>query len=149
MSDAKIQVTVGSISFSGEGPQEWLEKQLDKILASAPDLLKLSPEMEPTRPDTGESARATGGGGTTLAAFLTKKGATTNQVKRFLATAEWLHAKGKARLAAKDVGKALLDNHQKRLANSADCLNKNVTKGFCEKDGSSFYVTPEGRTSLG
>jgi hypothetical protein len=42
----------------------------------------------------------------------------------------------------------LVDNQQKRLANPADCLNKNVSKGFCEKNDGGFYITPEGLKKL-
>lgn len=41
MSDSKIQVKVGIIEFSGEGNQDWLSKQLDKILDKVPELLKI------------------------------------------------------------------------------------------------------------
>lgn len=149
MSDAKIQVTLGSIMFSGEGPQDWLEKQLDKILQSAPDLLNLAQVAPPEKESSAHKHHPKPANGATLASFLTAKSATTNQVKKFLATAEWLHTKGQQKLASKDVAKTLSTGQQKRLANPADCLNKNVAKGFCEKDGNEFYVTPEGRASLG
>jgi hypothetical protein len=142
MTVAKIQISVGSITFSGEGNEDWLEKQLDKLLKAAPVLVESAPKSKD------EEAGAGGGAVGTLAAFLTKKSATTNQTKRFLATAEWVHLKGKKRLQTKDITKALSDANQKRLGNPADCLNKNVAKGHCEKEGSEFYVTPEGRDSL-
>lgn len=41
MSDSKIQIKVGTIEFSGEGNQDWLASQLDKILTKVPELLKL------------------------------------------------------------------------------------------------------------
>jgi hypothetical protein len=47
------------------------------------------------------------------------------------------------------VSKALSDNHQKRLGNAAECLNQNISKGFCEKQGGGFYITPEGLKDLG
>jgi hypothetical protein len=86
-----------------------------------------------------------------LASYLTEKQATTNQIRRFLATADWLRQKGTTELTSTAVTKALHTNHQKRLANSADCLNKNATKGFVEKDGKSktFFITSEGLVSLG
>jgi hypothetical protein len=66
-----------------------------------------------------------------------------------LATAAWLYLKGKERLTTSDVVKALKDNHQSRLGNPADCLNQNVGKGLCEKDGAEFFITAEGFTALG
>lgn len=146
MADAKIEIRVGEVSFSGEGEGKWLSEQLDKILKNLPDLAGIVPAA---------SASSSGGadGGTsgpkakgTLAGFLKEKAATDNQIRKFLATAVWLHERtSKPRLATKDVIGALSDNHQKKLGNPADCLNQNVKKGFCEKDGKEFYVTDEGR----
>jgi hypothetical protein len=52
-------------------------------------------------------------------------------------------------LTTSAVAKALKENHQKRLANASDCLNQNTKKGFCEKSGKGFFITPEGLTHLG
>jgi hypothetical protein len=54
-------------------------------------------------------------------------------------------------LTTSSVVKALSANNQPRLGNPADTLNQNVKKGFCEKrkDGTSFFITPEGLHSLG
>lgn len=146
MTTAKIEISVGAISFSGEGTEDWLEKQLDKLLAAAPTLAAVHPkDIEPLS-HAGTKLSSDPG---TLAGFLQKKGSQSNQVKRFLATAEWLHLKGKNRLKSGDVAKALSEANQKRLGNPADCLNQNVGKGHCEKEGGQFYVTPEGRASLG
>jgi len=84
----------------------------------------------------------------TLPAFLQEKNATSRQVKKFLATAVWLEAKGQSRLTTGDVSKALNDANQKRLGNPAECLNQNVAKGYCEKDGKQFFVTDDGKSSL-
>lgn len=86
----------------------------------------------------------------TLASFLKQTKSKSSQVRRFLATAEWLHRSGKEALTTRDVSSALDKNRQNKLSNPADCLNKNVTKGYCEKrTGGQFYVTDEGRKSLG
>ncbi len=77
-----------------------------------------------------------------LAKFLDQKNAAKKQVERFLATAEWLTIRGTAKMSTGDVTKALKDSHLPRLANPSDCLNKNVSKGYCEKDGRKFFVTP-------
>jgi hypothetical protein len=151
MTDAKIQFKLGAIEFVGEGEKDWIAQQLDKILEKAPKLIALGP------------ARGTGGGsgaglnamgpdpeiaGKTLAAFLKEKNATRNQVKKFLATAIWLEAKGKKRMTTSDVTKALRDSNQARLGNASDRLNQNVAKGHCEKEGKEFFVTDEGNNSL-
>ena len=146
MSEAKIQIKIGSIEFSGEGNQKWVESQLDKILSKAGDLLKLAPSSDgkghkpiDVDPSIGNKA---------LGTYLKEKSATTNQIKKFLATAVWLESKGKNRLKTNDVTKALRDSNQKKLTNATQCLNNNLEKGFCEKDGSEFYVTDEGKSSL-
>ena len=147
MGDVKIQLKLGAIEFSGEGDQDWLAKQLDKILEKAPKLAVIEPSLgggtshNPMAPDPTIA-------GKTLAAFLKEKSATKNQVKKFLAAAVWLEAKGKQRMTTADVTAALKDSSQSRLGNPSDCLNHNVGKGHCEKDGKDFYVTDEGKASL-
>jgi hypothetical protein len=150
MADAKIEIKVGEVSFVGEGSETWLSTQLDKVMEHLPKLASISPPKpshagQPSG-DTHAGAKATG----TLAAFLTAKNAKANQVRKFLATAVWLHdSDKKTRLSTSDVSKALNDNNQGRLSNPADCLGKNITKGLCVKDGKQFYVTDEGRTDIG
>jgi hypothetical protein len=151
MADVKIHFKLGGIEFEGEGEKDWIAQQLDKILEKAPKLVALVP------------AEATGGGSgggrtpmgpdpqiaaKTLAVFLKEKNATKNQVKKFLATAIWLEAKGKQRMTTSDVTKALRDSNQVRLGNASERLSQNVTKGYCEKDGKEFFVTDEGKSSL-
>jgi len=41
MSDSKLSIKIGSVEFSGEGNQDWLASQLDKILDKVPELLKV------------------------------------------------------------------------------------------------------------
>jgi len=84
-----------------------------------------------------------------LATYLSEKQATSNQTLRFLATADWLRQKGQVPLTSTAVAQALKNNHQNRLGNPADCLNKNVARGFVEKDGKTFFITPEGLAHLG
>jgi len=52
---AKIGFTVGGISFSGEGDDAWLEKQLDKIIEKASELIKIAPIQVDTSGGTGGS----------------------------------------------------------------------------------------------
>ncbi|MBW1939435.1 MAG: hypothetical protein JRI67_11880 [Deltaproteobacteria bacterium] len=151
MSEAKIEIKIGQIEFSGQGQQEWVAKQLDKILSKAEDLITLStppPEQPSDSTQPKPMGKDTAIAGKTLPSFLSDKNATRSQVKKFLATAVWLEAKGNKRLTTGDVTKALKDSNQSRLSNPSDCLNKNVTKGFCEKDGREFFVTQEGKKSL-
>lgn len=148
MADAKLEIKVGSISFSGEGDGKWLSDQFDKALKSIPALVQVAPPPSVERntpPATPAAGRASG----TLASFLKTKNASTHQIRKFLATAVWLHDReNRQRLGTGDITKALRENHQSRLTNAAECLNQNVRKGFCEKDGKQFFVTDEGRNEL-
>ncbi len=150
MADAKVEVEVGQFRFSGEGEQQWLAQQMDKILRSAESLTRLAPPKARTEPNVGCEVNdaAPQMTGEALPHFLTRTKA-TSQVDRYLATAEWLHRKEYEQVKTRDVTKALKDARQNRLSNPADCLGKNTTKGHCVKDGKSFYVTPEGRKHLG
>jgi len=152
MADAKIQVEVGQFRFSGEGEQQWLAQQMDKILKSAEALTRLVPPLGP--PGEAKAHDETAAGGDThtreaLPQFLKKANVGKRQVDKFLATAEWLHRKGSETLKTADVSRALKVHHQSKLGNPADCLAKNASKGFCVKDGKSFYVTDDGRRHLG
>lgn len=154
MSDSKIQIKVGIVEFSGEGNQEWLATQLDKILAKVPELLKIE-LASPVKGTNAGSAGAANNGHTgekpaNLATYLKDKNATSNQVKKFLATAAYLQLNGKNRLSTTDVSNALRDAKQTKLNNASDCLNQNIKKGHCEKDGAKqFFVTSNGFTELG
>jgi len=150
MGDVKIQIKIGEVEFTGEGEQAWVATQLDRILKAAPEIVRSGPPVaqhDSTRSQTnaGQNPKAAS---QPLAMFLRDKGAATNQVKKFLATAVWLESKGKNRLTTADITRALKDSNQSRLGNPADCLNKNVAKGHCEKDGKEFFVTTEGAASL-
>jgi len=156
MADAKIDIKIGAVSFAAEGSEKWLSGELDKVLAKAPELATIPLNGD----DSGANEEETKGGtqrkpkkgkvSGTLAEFLKNKNAQTNQVKKFLATAVFLHdTTGRDRITTSEVRTALKNAHQQKLTNPAGCLNKNVAKGFAEKDGSSFFVTDPGRTSLG
>lgn len=154
MGNAKVEFTVGSITFSGEGEETWVSDQLDKILGKAPDLIKIVPAT----PATGQPIAVCSGQGSdlldstiasqTLPNFLRAKDAARTTARKFLTTAVWLHAKGSNRLSTNDVTKALRESNQTRLSNPSQCLIDNVRKGFIGKDGSQFFVTDEGKASL-
>jgi hypothetical protein len=152
MAQAKIQFKLGMIEFSGEGEEAWVATQLDKLIEQAPDLLKLAPSTTGQGSAAGNTDRQ--GEHTDLSndvplgTFLKNKNIGSNQVNRFLAAAIWLYGRGNKTPTTNDVTKALSDNHQPKLKNPADCLNKNVGKGLCEKQGKQFYVTPNGFESM-
>jgi hypothetical protein len=149
MSQSKLQIAVGNVSFSGEGEQSWLAEQLEKVLRTAQHIGGTQrATADGDQQSTTESGETVASGGssftTTLAKYIVEKRGTDNQVDRFLITADWLRLRGVKQLTTAAVSAALRNNHQKRLANAADCLNKNVSKGFCEKVNGGFFITPDG-----
>jgi len=156
MTTSKIEVSIGNFSFNGEGEAAWLSEQLDKILDRAESIVRLASQVTLTSsPPVGQHhepadfSQANDIANKTLVTFLKEKNATSNQVEKFLATAAWLEAKGQNRVSTKDVSAALKNASQKRLTNASDALAKNVSKGFCEKEGNQFFVTQEGKEHLG
>ncbi len=106
MADARVEVKWGNLSFSGEGSEHWVAAQLDKFL-------KKFPEASVNEHAGGEGDVGGDGDGVvqkgkvgTLAAFLSAKNATVQQVRKFLATAVWLQLRGATRLGTSDVVKA-------------------------------------------
>lgn len=156
MSESKIELKIGEISFSGEGDSVWLSEQLDKILDRASELrsssaIAASPQLSNIANITHQEADLSGHHEIStkpLATWLREKGADTNQNQKFLATAVWIEAKGKNRIQTSDITAALSNANQKRLGNATECLNQNIKKGYCEKEGKQFYVTEEGKRSL-
>lgn len=155
MAEAKIEIKIGEILFSGEGNDDWLSTQLDKILEKAGDFTKISPPSDNSSSiqtgshEPADFSRSTEIASKPLATFLKEKNINGNQVARFLLTAIWLEAKGQTRLKTIDIGIALKGSKQSRLTNPSGCLNKNVAKGFCEKDGKEFFVTQQGKDEMG
>lgn len=146
-SRGKIELTIDNLSFAGEGDQDWLDQQINKLLDTASRIRSDNPvggdppKLEPKQNGTAPTE--------SLASYLKAKSADAVQVQRFLATAGWLQRRGEEPLTTGAVAKALRDNQQKRLANPSDCLNKNVGRGFCEKTDEGFFITPEGWKHLG
>ncbi|MCI0696288.1 hypothetical protein L0337_30325 [candidate division KSB1 bacterium] len=154
MAEAKIQIKLGAIEFLGESDEKWVAGQLDKILTQAANLLKLAPATT-AKTDSWKSNTEKSDGNSSefdtdvpLSTFLKNMNAGTNQVKRFLVTAIWLSGRGNSKPTTKDVANALKDSHQTKLTNPAESLNQNVKKGFCEKIGKQFFVTPNGFGSV-
>lgn len=143
----KLEIKLGNLSFSGEGDQDWLAGQLQKVIGSAASLSKAIPGAAQT--DAGSDLGAECVNNKSLATYLKEKNAEKNQNMRFLATANWLRLRDNKRLLTSSaVSKTLSDNHQSRLGNPADCLNQNVRKGYCEKKSDGFFITPEGLAVL-
>ena len=147
----KVEIKIGNLNFAAEGDQQWLGEQLSKVIKAAEE--GAAHEPAPATGQGTKSAETKGQVGTfsdSLASYLKAKGGETKQVQRFLATAGWLYHRNSAtELDTAAISKALSDNHQKRLGNPADCLNQNCGKGFCEKKGKHFFITPQGWKALG
>ena len=143
----KVEIKIGGLSFSAEGDQAWLSDQLAKVIEAASKIPAANLEQSKNISTDDRQKLATK---SSLSAYLKTKSAEKNQVARFLATAAWLFRRGQTELTTRAISKALTDHHQKKLTNPADCLNQNCGKGYCEKtEGNTFYITPEGWTSLG
>ena len=149
MSDASVQFELGSLKFSAQGSDVWIAKQLEFVVSKLPELGKVAAAPAPAIGETAQTtAKPTKPVGS-LASYIKEKGGESNQVQRFLATADWVRLKGEKNLKTALVSKALQDNHQKKLSNPADSLNLNVSKGLCEKAADGFFITPEGLKALG
>lgn len=153
MDKAKIEIKVGIVEFTGEGEQDWLGKQLDKVLEKVPELLKIelaSPTIGPQSSTTEttstpvNTAPESGAAPSNIVTFLREKNATSSQVNKFLVTAVYLQLNGKSRITSSEVAQTLKSANQSKLSNASDALNQNVGKGYCEKEGSQFFVTQEG-----
>jgi hypothetical protein len=150
MGDAKIEIKVGAVSFSGEGDGKWLSEQLDKMLQKIPELARVAPAHGGGAGEGSGGATMAGKARGTLASFLSAKNARSNKTRKFLATAVWLHDNAdKSRLVTGNVTKALSQHNQGSCGNASQCLNDNAKKGFVFKDGKEFYVTEEGRREVG
>jgi hypothetical protein len=86
--------------------------------------------------------------GDPLYEFLKEKNADKNQVKKFLATAVYMHSQGGEKFSTPMVSKALKAAHIEKLINASDCLNKNEKKEFCIKDEKEFILTEAGIRSI-
>jgi hypothetical protein len=149
MAEAKIEIKVGAVSFSGEGEGKWVSEQLDKVLARLQELASVAPATSET--DQGETlsrpahSKVKG----TLAAFLSANNAKDNKRRKFLGTALWLQdTEKKARLTTREVKNALSQHSQGSVGNASVCLSQNVRQGFLAKEGKQFYVTDEGRAEI-
>ena len=143
----KVELKIGEMSFSGEGDQTWLDDQISKLLeAATSDQLR---RVISAGTVTQEAGGAESMPNESLPTYLRNKGSEKSQVTRFLATAAWIFRRGERTLTTGLVTKTLRENRQKGLANPSDCLNKNVSKGHCEKTAKGFFITPEGWSALG
>src|SRR6266480_1122854 len=111
MRQVKIQIKVGDVEFSGEGEQGWVSTQLERILKAAPAIVGAKTSGSHPPASEHSDGKISAAGSQTLASILRDKSASTNQVKKFLATAAWLQGRGKKRLTTADVTRALKDSN--------------------------------------
>ena len=150
MADAKIEIKVGAVSFSGEGDGKWVSEQFAKFLESVPELAKVAATAPGQKDESTAQSKVAQRTKGTLASFLTAKDAKSNKTRKFLATSVWLQdTLSKDRLVTGDVTKALSQHNQGSCGNASQCLNDNAKKGFVFKDGKEFFVTDEGRGEIG
>ena len=176
MAESKIDFSFENLHFSCEGNSDWVEAQLNQILSRIPVLNKqefnlpsekinLEPGQEAfskklpvsvnketikrgRKSRNGETAGGAESPGDPLFEFLREKNADKNQVKKFLATAVFLHSQGVEKFSTPVVSKLLKSAHIEKLINASDCLNKNEKKGFCIKDDKEFILTDSGIRSI-
>jgi hypothetical protein len=86
--------------------------------------------------------------GNPLYEFLKDKRADKNQVRKFLATAVYLHSQGLEKYSSPLIASTLKNEGIEKLLNASDCLNKNEKKGFCLKDKKEFILTDLGIQSI-
>jgi hypothetical protein len=153
VADARLEIKAGDASFTGEGTEEWLAKQLDKVLEKLPQLAELHQnKAQPDKTGAAEGGlpeKQTSEKIGSLVAYLKEKKATTSQSRKFLATAAWLQSGGMDRITTAEVTKTLNTHKQGKLSNPSQCLVHNTTSGNIVKDGKrQFYVTAEGLEEL-
>jgi len=149
MANARIEFKIGNIEFVGEGEQEWVTEQLDKVLEHIPQLANVSKKNVPKstlkETSTVKIIENTEQPITeNLSTFLRKRDAIDKQRRRFLGTAVWLQLKGQQIIKTKEVTDALRAARQVKITNPSHQLNQNISQGYCQKEGRGFYVTPQG-----
>ena len=169
MSDSKIEFSYDNLHFACEGEKDWVEAQLNHVLDRIPGLNKpvqavktITTEVvqidETPKTAILKAVKGTRGrkpkvvaeptsqepSGDPLYEFLKDKRADKNQVKKFLATAVYLHAQGLEKYSTPLISKTIKNAGIEKLVNASDCLNKNEKKGFCIKDDKEFILTDLG-----
>jgi hypothetical protein len=173
MADSKIEFSYDNLRFVCEGDKEWVETQLNKVLDRIPGLNKPGRAVRTETTEKVRMAETPGAmisktakgvrgrkpkvaaesikqepSGGPLYEFLKDKRADKNQVRKFLATAVYLHSQGEGKFSSPLISKTLKNAGIENLQNASDCLNKNEKKGFCIKDKKEFILTDLGIQSI-
>ena len=161
MANGRLEFKIGKIEFVGEGEQDWVTEQLEKMLERIPALTKqnnainsnaksiisessldseqITANYTPSQPSTSPKAIPEN-----LSTFLRKNDCVDKQRRKFLGAAVWLQLNGKTIIKTKEVTDELKIARQIKITNPSHQLNQNINQGFCQKEGNGFYVTPEG-----
>jgi hypothetical protein len=157
MADSKIEFSYDNLRFVCEGDKEWVEAQLNKVLDRIPGLNKA---VRPVKTET-DNVRITEASkektltkvkgvrgrkpkvvaeslkqepsDNPLYEFLKDKKADKNQVRKFLATAVYLHSQGEEKFSSPQISKTIKNAGLEKLINASDCLNKNENRAQSEK----------------
>lgn len=137
MSESKIQVKVGIVEFSGEGNQDWLAIQLDKILEKVPELLKIEVSNSANNPPIEAQISATQNNHSTTLSVLNIAGKLNSKSggDLVIAAAAYLHfTEGKSNFTRDDIS----SNMKKATGIYKDSFLANLTKTLAgmEKNGS-------------
>ena len=167
----KFKMKLGAAEIEFEGNPEFLKTEImptvEKILGmveSRADLQRTSepPIVEQPKLQDGsiENKSASppafelpnenaGRTGSSLPSYLKLKNADNNETRRMLAAAGWLHIRGAKELTRSLVVDTLRETQQSKFSNPSKFVSENVSKGFCERTKTGFFVTPEGWQQLG
>jgi hypothetical protein len=161
MANGRLEFKIGKIEFVGEGEQDWVTEQLEKMLERIPALTKqnnainsnvksiisessLDPEQITANYTPSQQTNSPKAIPENLSTFLRKKDCVDKQRRKFLGAAVWLQLNGKTIIKTKEVTDELKIARQIKITNPSHQLNQNINQGFCQKEGNGFYVTPEG-----
>ncbi len=101
MSIAKIEVSLGSFKFSGDGEQKWLSEQLDKVLKEFPKLQNIVVK-EKTPTDDLETTKKSISSVGSLAKLIKDNHADKNPGLKFLGAAVYIAIKEKNEMKIND-----------------------------------------------
>lgn len=147
MSDSKIQVKVGIVEFSGEGNQDWLAKQLDKILDKVPELLKIEVGDSSNKNNNNGGGSGSGGGTISGLSVLNIAGKLNSKSGSdvAIAAAAYLHfVEGKAVFSRDDLSSAMKKAtglyKGSMLANLTGTLAQLEKNGTFNKSSNSYSI---------
>ena len=164
--DMKLKLMIGGFEVSYSGSEEFAEQKLLNLthelieLAASQNLSGRTQEAAElavprgSTPMNAADAAEIGNSVGQLSDFLRQlqeNGLSSTTRDKFLATSAWLHLSGYARITSGNVAEALQEHHETALSNPSHCLNLNIERNYCERDGKNgpYFVTTPGFRHLG